>query len=59
MDLNTVQEEFKNRYQLARKVRLDLEQRGNDPDLLYTVLLSLLEELKEIKAIMQSQQKEL
>jgi len=42
----TLRDDLKTAYPAAQKIRLALEQRGRDPDALYTLLIAILQELR-------------
>ena len=42
----TIKDDLKAAYPAAQKIRLALEQRGRDPDALYTLLIAILQELR-------------
>jgi hypothetical protein len=45
----TLQTELKALYPVVKAARLEMEERGGDPDMLYTLLFAILKELRAIK----------
>ena len=44
----TLRQDLKDAYPIAQAIRNTLEQRGKDPDALYTILIAILQELREM-----------